>query len=181
MAQSLDYFLPSVQTQDTRKRLAIYEEIADYLRDDSSNIALDDVDKLVDGLASWVTSSNYKVRDSAQELLLKLMVPASSPQYIFEKIMPAFQHKLWRVREQLCNCLVKMLSIHGSKGLLLSKFLPILIKLLEDQSIPVREAAVDAIVEIYKHAGERVRQDLARKDVNPSKYDYPLEKRHCNI
>ena len=61
MAQSLDYFLPSVQTQDTRKRLAAYDDIATYLKDESSNIVTDDMDKFVDGLASWVTSSNYKV------------------------------------------------------------------------------------------------------------------------
>ena len=34
----------------------------------------------------------------------------------------------------------------------------------------VREAAISLLVEIYRHVGEKVRSDLAKKDINPTKY-----------
>ena len=50
-------------------------------------------------------TSLFQVRDQAQQLLLKLMMPASTPQYVFERIMGTFTHKLWHVREGVLICL----------------------------------------------------------------------------
>ena len=61
MDKNLDYFLPSVCTQDSKKRLQIHTELANYLRDSETSIYCDDLDQFVEGLVSWVTSSNYKV------------------------------------------------------------------------------------------------------------------------
>jgi len=61
MEKNLDYFMPSVCTQDSKKRLQVYMELANYLRDSKSALYCDDLDKFVEGLVSWVTSSNYKV------------------------------------------------------------------------------------------------------------------------
>ena len=39
-------------------------------------------------------------------------------------------------------------------------------KLLYQQ---VRDAAINALVEIYRHVGEKVRQDIIKKDINRQK------------
>ena len=62
MAQSLDYFIPNVLTSDTHKRIQAHTEIVPYLQDVHSSLYCEDMDRLVDGLASWVSHSNYKVR-----------------------------------------------------------------------------------------------------------------------
>ena len=61
MASSLDDFTPGVVTQDTRKRIATHPELLSYLRDPSSSLQCEELDKFIDGLSSWVGSSNFKV------------------------------------------------------------------------------------------------------------------------
>ena len=61
MADSLDVFLPNVVTQDTRKRLQAHGELVSYLRDPSNSTNCEELDRIVDGLTSWISSSNYKV------------------------------------------------------------------------------------------------------------------------
>ncbi len=36
--------------------------------------------------------------------------------------------------------------------------------------LQVRDEAVNALVEIYRHVGERVRHDLSKKDIAPTRY-----------
>ncbi|KAL3837045.1 hypothetical protein ACJMK2_022432 [Sinanodonta woodiana] len=106
-----------------------------------------------------------QVREQAQQLLLKLMMPASTPQYVFERMAGAFQHKLWHVREGVLICLINTINTYGARCLQFSKIVPAIIKLLEDQTPQVRETAVNALAEIYRHVGEKVRSDLARKGI----------------
>ena len=61
MADNLDAFLPNVVTQDTRKRLQAHGELVSYLRDLSNSTNCDEIDRIIDGLTSWINSSNYKV------------------------------------------------------------------------------------------------------------------------
>lgn len=61
MAETLDYFVSGVLTQDTRKRMETGEELNTYLQDDTTSLYCEDMDKLVDGLALWVNSSSFKV------------------------------------------------------------------------------------------------------------------------
>ncbi|XP_050407355.1 CLIP-associating protein 1-A isoform X4 [Patella vulgata] len=110
-----------------------------------------------------------QVRDQAQQLLLKLMLPASSPQYVFERMMPAFNHKLWHVREGCLICLAATINRYGARSLQLSKIVPSICKLLEDQNAQVREEAINTMTEIYRHVGERVRIDLGRKTIPPQR------------
>ena len=56
---------------------------------------------------------SFQVRDQAQQLLLKLMMPASTPQYVFERIIGAFNHKLWHVREGVLVCLQYTINRYG--------------------------------------------------------------------
>jgi len=61
-ADTLDYFLPSILSQDTRKRLEAGEELVSYLRNKQTSLYCEEMDKLADGLASWVSCSNFKVQ-----------------------------------------------------------------------------------------------------------------------
>ena len=61
MAQSLDYFMPNVVTQDIKKRLQCHEQLVAYLQTPNSSLYCEEMDKFVDGLASWISSSNFKV------------------------------------------------------------------------------------------------------------------------
>ena len=61
MSASLDDFLPRVITQDTHKRMQCHEELVLYLQDPHASMYCDDTDRFMDGLASWISSSNYKV------------------------------------------------------------------------------------------------------------------------
>jgi CLIP-associating protein 1/2 len=45
----------------------------------------------------------------------------------------------------------------------MSRFLPWIVALLSDPTAPVRDAASNTLVEVYRHIGERVRVDLQRK------------------
>ncbi|KAI8767147.1 CLIP-associating protein 1 isoform X2 [Biomphalaria glabrata] len=106
--------------------------------------------------------SKDQVRDMAQQLLLKLMMPASTPQYVFDRLGPAFSHKLWHVKEGILLTLQNTINRYGARCLLLSKIVPDICKLLDDPSPQVREAATNALVEIYRHVGEKVRHDLKK-------------------
>ncbi|XP_071101286.1 CLIP-associating protein 1-like isoform X12 [Haliotis cracherodii] len=120
--------------------------------------------------------SKDQVREKAQDLLLKLMMPASSPQYVFERLTGAFSHKLWHVREGVLVCLQNTINRYGARCLQLSKLVPAICKLLEDQSGPVREAAVNTLTEIYRHVGERVRSDLQKKGVSAQRLKHIFQK-----
>ncbi|XP_021373901.1 CLIP-associating protein 1-like isoform X2 [Mizuhopecten yessoensis] len=110
--------------------------------------------------------SKDQVRDMAQQLLMKLMMPATSPGYVFERMMSAFTHKLWHVREGVLICLQNTLNTYGARCLTLSKIVPNIRKLLDDQNSQVRETAINTLVEIYRHVGEKVRSDLLKKGIS---------------
>ncbi|GFN83018.1 clip-associating protein 1, partial [Plakobranchus ocellatus] len=104
--------------------------------------------------------SKDQVREMAQQLLLKLMMPASTPQYVFDRLGPAFHHKLWLVKEGVLVTLQRTINRYGARCLLLSKLVPDICKLLDDPSPQVRESSVNTLVEIYRHVGEKMRRDL---------------------
>lgn len=60
-ADSLDDFLPYIQTSDTKKRLHTYEQLVGYLRCSYTSLECRNMEKMIDGLIAWISSSNYKV------------------------------------------------------------------------------------------------------------------------
>ncbi|XP_035580679.1 CLIP-associating protein 2 isoform X21 [Zalophus californianus] len=106
-----------------------------------------------------------KVRDEAQTLILKLMDQVAPPMYIWEQLASGFKHKNFRSREGVCLCLIETLNIFGAQPLALSKLVPHLCILFGDSNSQVRDAAVLAAVEIYRHVGERVRVDLCKRGI----------------
>ncbi|XP_039244250.1 CLIP-associating protein 2 isoform X17 [Pipra filicauda] len=110
-----------------------------------------------------------QVREQAQNLILKLMDEAAPPMYIWERLAVGFKHKNYRSREGVCLCLVATLNIYGAQPLILSKLVPHLCIAFGDSNSQVRDAAILAIVEVYRHVGEKVRIDLAKRGIPPGR------------
>ncbi|KAM7176687.1 CLIP-associating protein 2 isoform 8-T8 [Macrochelys suwanniensis] len=106
-----------------------------------------------------------QVREQAQTLILKLMEQAAPPMCIWDRLAVGFKHKNYRSREGVCLCLVATLNIYGAQPLILSKLVPHLCILSGDSNSQVRDAALLAIVEIYRHVGEKVRADLNKRGI----------------
>ncbi|XP_040102230.1 CLIP-associating protein 2 isoform X9 [Oryx dammah] len=117
-----------------------------------------------------------KVRDEAQSLILKLMDQVAPPMYIWEQLASGFKHKNFRSREGVCLCLIETLNIFGAQPLVLSKLVPHLCILFGDSNSQVRDAAILAMVEIYRHVGEKVRVDLYKRGIPPARLEMILAK-----
>nr|XP_060481358.1 CLIP-associating protein 1 isoform X19 [Panthera onca] len=109
------------------------------------------------------------VREQDQTLLLKIMDQAANPQYVWDRMLGGFKHKNFRTREGTCLCLVATLNASGTHTLTLSKIVPHICNLLGDPNSQVRDAAINSLVEIYRHVGERVRADLSKKGLPQSR------------
>ncbi|XP_041459123.1 CLIP-associating protein 1-A-like isoform X7 [Lytechinus variegatus] len=90
-------------------------------------------------------------------------------QFVFERLMKAFSHKGWRVREEVLLCLMQAINVFGASSLLLNKIVPSICKLLGDPNSQVRDTAINTLVEIYRHVGEKVRIDLGKKGIPSSR------------
>uniref|UniRef100_A0A3Q3MA44 Cytoplasmic linker associated protein 2 n=1 Tax=Mastacembelus armatus TaxID=205130 RepID=A0A3Q3MA44_9TELE len=113
------------------------------------------VDRLGDG--------KDQVRENSQALILRCMEQAAPPMYVWERLFPGFKHKNFRCREGICLCLSATLTTYGAQPLGLSKIVPYLCSLTEDQNPQVREASVTTLVDVYRHIGEKVRADLGKR------------------
>ncbi|XP_075789214.1 CLIP-associating protein 1 isoform X19 [Pelodiscus sinensis] len=109
------------------------------------------------------------VREQDQALLLKIMEQATNPQYVWDRLLGGFKHKNFRTREGICLCLIATLNASGAQSLTLSKIVPHICNLLGDPNSQVRDAAINSLVEIYRHVGERVRADLSKKGLPQSR------------
>ncbi|NXC19290.1 CLAP1 protein, partial [Corythaeola cristata] len=200
----MDYFCDQVQQKDVGRRMQVGQELLEYLRDParSPDVEQDQqrLDKVIDELAGWVNSSNFKVRlvgeawcrktmihhvllplidrmgdakdqvrEQAQNLILKLMDEAAPPMYIWERLAVGFKHKNYRSREGVCLCLIATLNIYGAQPLILSKLVPHLCTAFGDSNSQVRDAAILAIVEVYRYVGEKVRIDLSKRGIPPGR------------
>lgn len=145
------------------------------------------VDRLSTRFKSYVTmvttalidrmgDAKDKVREEAQNLTLKLMDEAAPPMYIWEQLTSGFKHKNFRSREGMCLCLIETLNIFGTQPLVISKLVPHLCVLFGDSNSQVRNAAVSAVVEIYRHVGEKLRIDLCKRDIPPARLEMILAK-----
>ncbi|XP_064874842.1 CLIP-associating protein 1-B-like isoform X3 [Oncorhynchus nerka] len=120
--------------------------------------------------------SKDQVRDQDQALLLKIMDQAANPQYVWDRMLGGFKHKNNRTRESVCICLIATLNVYGAQGLTLSKIVPHICNLLGDPTSQVRDGAMNCLVEIYRHVGERVRMDLGKKGLPQSRLNVIFSK-----
>ncbi|CAG9837434.1 unnamed protein product [Diabrotica balteata] len=108
------------------------------------------------------------VREKSQLLILKLLERnVLTPQTLIEKLQPGFTHKNAKIREEVLRCLVNTLNEHGAQSLTLNKFIPDIVNLLSDPTATVRDTALNTLVDLYKHVGEKIRVDLQRRNIVP--------------
>lgn len=58
---------------------------------------------------------------------------------------------------------------YGTQNLSVKTYIQPIVDLLSDPTPSVRDAANQALVEVYKHVGDKLRQDLRKKNVPPNK------------
>jgi len=206
--KDMDWFVGQLSTTDTKQKLGIGQELLTYLQDDGS-IECADIGLVIDALAVWIHSSNFKVslmgldlmielikrmesyfkpfipsvlpvvidrlgdskelvRERCQLLIISLMEHgAITPQNMFDRLLPAFSHKNNNVRDEVLKCLTATLNLHGAGCLAVSKLVPAIVKLLSDPNLVVRDTAMNTLADVYRHVGERLRQDLIKKHSLP--------------
>uniref|UniRef100_A0AAY5EJX3 TOG domain-containing protein n=1 Tax=Electrophorus electricus TaxID=8005 RepID=A0AAY5EJX3_ELEEL len=139
---------------------ALVTRLQDRFRTQTGTVLPSLIDRLGD--------AKDQVRDQDQTLLLKIMDQAANPQYVWDRMLGGFKHKNNRTREGVCLCLIATLNTYGAHGLTLSKIVPHICNLLGDPTSQVRDSAMNCLVEIYRHVGERVRVDLSKKGLPQS-------------
>lgn len=58
---------------------------------------------------------------------------------------------------------------YGTQGVVVKAFISPIVILLGDPTVTVRDAAFQTLIEIYKHVGDRLRQDLRKKEIPAQK------------
>ncbi|KAM5152447.1 CLIP-associating protein 1 isoform 3-T3 [Mantella aurantiaca] len=140
---------------------ALIARLQDRFRSQINTVLPSLIDRLGDAKDS--------VREQDQSLLLKIMELSTSPQFLWDRMLGGFKHKNFRTREGVCLCLIATLNVYGANNLTLSKIVPHICNLLGDPNSQVRDAAINCLVEIYRHVGERVRADLSKKGLPQSR------------
>lgn len=116
--------------------------------------------------------SKDTVREKAQLLILTIMEhKVLSPQLTMDKLAAAcFKHKNSKIREEFLQTIVNTLNEYGTSQLSVKAYIQPTCTLLGDPTSTVRDSAIQTLIEIYKHVGDRLRVDLRKKDdVPPSK------------
>ncbi|XP_057320335.1 CLIP-associating protein 1-A isoform X3 [Microplitis mediator] len=154
--------------------LEILTQIADRMGHDFKPYISSIIQPTIDRLGD----SKDLTREKARLVLLKILEKGSMvPQQLLDRIHPAFSHKNAKLREEALLLLTTILAEHGADLLSLSSLIPSIVKLLSDPNEKVRETAVNTVVNIYRHVGERFRNDLQRNHNLPSaKWQLLVEK-----
>ncbi|XP_074055441.1 CLIP-associating protein 2 isoform X5 [Macrotis lagotis] len=159
VVDELGAWLPASHSKVTLLGLDILSAFVDKLSTRFKPYTPTVISALIDRLGD----SKDQVREQAQNLILKLIDRAASPMYVWEHLTVGFKHKNYRSREGVCLCLIATLNTYGAQSLVLSKLVPHLCILFGDSNGQVRDAAILAMVEVYRHVGEKVRVDLSKR------------------
>lgn len=111
------------------------------------------------------------VREKAQLFLQKLLeCKVLTPQTMVDKLSNnCFKHKNAKVREEFLQTIVSVLNEYGTQSFVVKAYIPPIVQLLGDPHVSVRECALQTLVEIYKHVGDKLRVDLKKREVPPAK------------
>ncbi|XP_063391307.1 LOW QUALITY PROTEIN: uncharacterized protein LOC134676856 [Cydia fagiglandana] len=106
---------------------------------------------------------------------------AAPPRALLARLIPATQHKAPHTREEAVRTIQTLLDTHGAQELQLRAAVPNLAGLLGDPSSPVRDAAMQLLVDMYRHVGERLRADLKKKELVPAQKLALLEQKFDEV
>ncbi|KAL4824340.1 hypothetical protein H8958_018852 [Nasalis larvatus] len=157
--RSMEYFCAQVQQKDVGGRLQVGQELLLYLGAPGAIPDLEEdlgrLGKTVDALTDWVGSSNYRVSLMGLEIL------------------SAFVDKLsTRFKSYVAMVIVALIDRMGdAKDKVRDEAQTLILKLMDQVAPPmVRDAAILAVVEIYRHVGEKVRMDLYKRGIPPASF-----------
>lgn len=109
------------------------------------------------------------VRTAAHMFLCTLpTVKATSPRVVLTRLLPVLTHKAAHAREETLMVINDLLNTHGATELQLRSSVPNLAALLSDPNASVRDVAMQLLINVYTHVGERLRLDLKRKELVPA-------------
>lgn len=75
------------------------------------------------------------------------------PQQLLDKLIYCFKHKNSKIREEFLQTIVNTLNEYGTQSLSVKAYIQPIVSLLGDPTSTVRDAAIQTLVEIYKHVG----------------------------
>ncbi|KAB1264521.1 CLIP-associating protein 1 [Camelus dromedarius] len=176
--RSMEYFSAQVQQKDVGGRLQVGQELLLYLSTPGAIPDLEDdmgrLGKTVDALTGWVGSSNYRLTDSDLKPCRSRKEEVS---LMGLEILSAFVDRLsTRFKSYVAMVIVALIDRMGdAKDKVRDETQTLILKLMDQVAPPmVRDAAILAIVEIYRHVGEKVRVDLCKRGIPPAS-------RNCGI
>ncbi|XP_028160380.1 CLIP-associating protein-like [Ostrinia furnacalis] len=102
---------------------------------------------------------------------------AAPPRALLARLTPALQHKAPHTREEAVRCIQALLDTYGATELQLRAAVPNLAALVGDPNSAVRDAAMQLLVDVYRHVGERLRSDLKKKELLPAQKLMLLEQK----
>ncbi|XP_034103036.1 CLIP-associating protein [Drosophila albomicans] len=149
-----------------QKSLEAFSELIKRLGSDFNAYTATVLPHVIDRLGD----SRDTVREKAQLLLRDLMEhKVQTPQTLIDKLAAScFKHKNAKVREEFLQTIVNALHEYGTQQLSVRVYIAPVCALLGDPTVNVRESAIQTLVEIYKHVGDRLRPDLRRMDDMPA-------------
>uniref|UniRef100_A0A1B0BQ86 TOG domain-containing protein n=1 Tax=Glossina palpalis gambiensis TaxID=67801 RepID=A0A1B0BQ86_9MUSC len=149
-----------------QKSLEAFTELVKRLGPDFNAYTATVLPQVVDRLGD----SKDTVREKAQLLLQTLMEhKVLTPQALLDKLAAnCFKHKNAKVREEFLQTIVNTLNEYGTSQLSVRNYIQSICVLLGDPTVSVRDYAVQTLIEIYKHVGDRLRPDLRRMEDLPA-------------
>ncbi|XP_054732110.1 CLIP-associating protein-like [Anastrepha obliqua] len=162
-----------------QKSLEAFSELIKRLGPDFNAYSATVLPHVIDRLGD----SKDTVREKAQLLLQIVMeYKVISPQATIDKLAVAcFKHKNAKVREEFLQTIVNTLNEYGTSQLSVRTYIQPISALLGDPTATVRDAAMQTLVEIYKHVGDRLRVDLRKMDDVPASKLAVLEQKFDQI
>lgn len=179
LVDSLMPWLTGSHFKIAQKSLEAFTELIKRLGPDFNAYTATVLPHVIDRLGD----SKDTVREKAQLLLQTLMEhKVLTPQVLLDKLAAScFKHKNAKVREEFLQTIVNTLNEYGTSQLSVRNYIQSVCVLLGDPTVSVRDTAIQSLVEIYKHVGDRLRPDLRRMDDMPASKLAILEQKFDQI
>ncbi|KAI5616659.1 CLIP-associating protein 1 isoform X6 [Silurus asotus] len=166
MEVNMEYIVGQVMQKDLGRRLQVGQEIIDYILDRQKSHDLEQdqtmLDRMVDSVAtSWVNSSNFKVALLGMDIVSALVT----------RLQNRFKSQIITVLPSLTD------RLGDAKDQVRDQAQALLLKIMDQAANPqVRDGAMNCLVEIYRHVGEKVRMDLGKKGLPQSRLNVIFSK-----
>ncbi|KAL4144919.1 hypothetical protein PRNP1_014043 [Phytophthora ramorum] len=115
-------------------------------------------------LVERLGDSKLQVREKAVDVVVQISV-VLDVSIVLERLKGCMKHKNWRTREQSLHAVWRVLERHELFSEKQEELLNEVLKLLEDSSKDVRDAAITALEKFYTYIGPSLLTDLECKNI----------------